>query len=169
MPTVTTPFEAKLAKIFRRLVAKRWWIIAIYALLVPPAAYLATTVAQDNSLDRLVVQTDPTYIANKQFEKVFGHGEYVLVLVEAPDPYDPKVLRRFGEMEAAVAKVPKVSSTSSALTIYSRVRAGFDYSAESAAAFKKFITGTQLFKRQGLVGEHLLALPTILEVKTTEE
>src|SRR6266511_48911 len=126
MPTVTTPLEAKLTRFFRRLVARRWWIIAIYALVVPPAAWLATTVAQDNSLDRLVVKTDPTYTANKSFEKVFGHGEYVLVLVEAPDPYAPEVLRRFNEMEAAVAKVPRVSSTSSALTIFRRVRAGFD-------------------------------------------
>jgi predicted RND superfamily exporter protein len=168
MPGVT-PLEARLTRIFRRLVARRWWIIAVYALLVPPAAWLATLVPQDNSLDRLIIKSDPTYTANKRFEKVFGHGEYVLILVEAPDPFAPEVLRRFDEMEQTVARVPRVASTSSALTIFKRVRAGFDGSPAASAAFQQFATGTQLFRKQGLVGPHLLALPTILDVRTTDQ
>jgi predicted RND superfamily exporter protein len=168
MPTVT-PLEARLQRIFRRIVAWRGWILAIYALLVPPAAYLATRVEQDNSIDRLVVQTDPTYTANKRFEGVFGHGEYVLILAEADNPYTPEVLRRFADMEAAVAKVPRVASTTSALTIFRRVKGGFDGSQAAADDFRKFATGTKLFAKQGLVGEHLLALPTILDIRSTME
>jgi predicted RND superfamily exporter protein len=166
MPAVT-PLEARLTRFFRRLVAQRRLIIALYALLVPPAAWLATRVDSDNSLDRLMVRSDPTYIANKRFEQVFGHGEYVLILVEAPDPFAPAVLRRLDEMEQAVARVPGVSSTSSALTIFKRVRAGFDGSPAAAADFQKFATGTQLFRKQGLVGPSFLALPTILDVHST--
>src|ERR1700761_1011909 len=152
MPNVITPFESRLAGIFRKIVHRRWLIIAIYALLLPPAAFLATRVQQDNSLERLIVQSDPTYAANKRFEGVFGHGEYVLILAEADDPFAPAVVRRFGEMEDAVSKVPKVT-VSSALTIFKRAKAGYDGSPEAAAAFKTFITGSQLFRKQGLVGE----------------
>jgi predicted RND superfamily exporter protein len=168
MPSVT-PFETRLQGIFRRLVAWRGWILGIYALLVPPAAWYATRVQQDNSLDRLVVQTDPTYTANKRFEGVFGHGEYVLILAESNDPYSPASLRRFAEMEAAVGKVPRVASTTSALTIFKRVKGGFDGSPEQAEAFKKFATGTKLFAKQGLVGANFLALPTILDIRSTAE
>src|SRR5438067_9380994 len=108
MRDVISPFEARLKRLFVRIVAARWLIIAIYALLLPPSVYFALKVQQDNSLDRLVVQSDPTYTANKRFEGVFGHGEYVLVLVEARDPFAPDVLTRFDEMELAVGKVAHV-------------------------------------------------------------
>ena len=168
MPAVTSPFEARLKKIFRRIVARRWIIIVIYALLLPPSAWFALRVQQDNSLDRLVVQSDPTYVANKQFEKVFGHGEYVLILVEAPDPFAPDVLRRFDEMEQRVDQVPHVAANS-ALSVFKRVKGGFSPTPEAAAAFKKFVTGTDLFRKQGLIGPHMLALPLFLDVKTTAE
>ena len=168
MPDVIPPFEAKLTRIFRRVVARRWLIIAIYALILPPAAWFALRVQQDNSLDRLVVQSDPTYVANKRFEEVFGHGEYVLVLAEADDPFRPDVLRRFDEMENAVGKVERVAANS-ALSIFKRVKAGFDGSPEAAAAFKAFATGSELFRKQGLVGPHMLALPLFLDVRTTEQ
>ena len=42
MRDVISPFETKLKGVFRRVVAARWWIIAIYALLLPPSAEAAT-------------------------------------------------------------------------------------------------------------------------------
>jgi predicted RND superfamily exporter protein len=167
MPSVISPFEAKLKRLFRRIVAARFIIIAIYAVLLPPSIYFALQVQQDNSLDRLVVQSDPTFTANKRFEKVFGHGEYVLVLVEAGDPFAPDVLRRFDDLERAVGKVPHVAANS-ALSIYKRVKGGFEATPDSAAKFKQFVTGTDLFRKQGLIAPHLLALPLFLDVQTTE-
>ncbi|HWE27314.1 MAG TPA: MMPL family transporter, partial [Polyangia bacterium] len=163
-----SPLEAKLKRLFLRVVAARWLIIAIYALLLPPSIYFALKVKQDNSLDRLVVQSDPTYAANKRFEAVFGHGEYVLVLVEANDPFAPDVLERFDEMEQAVGKVPHVTANS-ALSVFKRVKGGFDGSPAGAEAFRKFVTGTDLFRKQGLIAPHMLALPLFLDVKTTDE
>lgn len=168
MPSVISPLEVKLARFFRGIVARRWIIIAVYALLLPPAAWFALRVQQDNSLDRLIVQSDPTYLANKRFEKVFGHGEYVLILAEAPDPFAPPALRRFDEMEHDVAKVPHVSANS-ALSIFRRVRAGFDGSPAAAAAFAAFTRGSELFGKQGLVGAHMLAMPLFLDVRTADE
>jgi uncharacterized protein len=168
MPDVISPFEARLKRIFLRIVAARWLIIAIYALLLPPSVYFALKVQQDNSLDRLVVQSDPTYTANKRFESVFGHGEYVLILVEANDPFAPDVLKRFDEMELAVGKVAHVTANS-ALSVYKRVKGGFDGSPADAAKLAQFVGGTDLFRKQGLVSPHMLALPLFLDVKTTEE
>jgi predicted RND superfamily exporter protein len=168
MPDVIPPFEAKLTRIFRRIIAHRRLIIIIYALLLPPSVWLALRVQQDNSLDRLVVQSDPTYIANKRFEQVFGHGEYVLILAEAQDPFAPETLKQFDQLELAVGKIPRVNANSG-LSVFKRVKGGFDGSPEAAAAFKKFITGSELFKKQGLVAEHMLALPLFLDVRTTEQ
>ncbi|MDB4971261.1 MAG: putative rane protein [Myxococcales bacterium] len=168
MPVVIPPFEAKLTKIFRRIVAHRRLIMVIYALLLPPSVWLALQVQQDNSLDRLVVQSDPTYAANKRFEEVFGHGEYVLVLAEADDPFAPETLKKFNELEEAVSKVPRVTANS-AVSVFRRVKGGFDASPAAAEAFKKFVTGSELFKKQGLVGEHMLALPLFLDVRTGEQ
>jgi predicted RND superfamily exporter protein len=164
---VISPFEAKLKRLFRRIVAARWLIIAIYALLLPPSIYYALKVQQDNSLDRLVVQSDPTYTANKRFEQVFGHGEYVLLLLEADDPFAPDVLKRFDEVETAVGKVPHVAANSG-LSIFKRVKGGFEATPQGAAAFKKFVTGSELFRKQGLWAPHMLALPLFLDVNTTE-
>ena len=52
--TDTEPVEVRgrLGRFFTGLVARRWWVLAVYALLVPPAAYLAAQVEQDNSIDR---------------------------------------------------------------------------------------------------------------------
>ena len=62
--------------------------VAVFALLVPASIYLALQVGQDNSLDRLVVHTDPTFEAAEGFAEVFGATEYVVLLAEAPDPDD---------------------------------------------------------------------------------
>ena len=168
MPPVISPLEGKLKRLFLRVVAARWVIVAVYAALLPPSVYYALKVQQDNSLDRLVVQSDPTYTANKRFEAVFGHGEYVLILAEAHDPFAPDVLARFDKMEFDVGHVARVTANS-ALSVYKRAKGGFTGSPEDVAKFKQFITGTDLFRQQGLWAPHMLALPLFLDVQTTEQ
>ena len=106
---------------------------------------------QDNSLDRLVVQSDPTYTANKRFEGVFGHGEYVLVLVEADDPFAPDVLRRFDELELDVGQVPRVTANS-ALSIFARAKGGFDGTPEEVAQVQGVRHRHQSLQEAGAVG-----------------
>ena len=81
-----------LGRFFTFVVANSWWVIAAYALLLPPAARLSMKVGQDNSIDRLIVATDPDYVAMRAFEGVFGAGEYALLLAQAHDPFAPEVL-----------------------------------------------------------------------------
>src|SRR5437773_922046 len=106
-----------LGAFFRLVIAKRWWIVLFYALLLPLAVRFALEVDQDNSLDRLIVQDDPDYVTSKEFEKVFGQGEYIILLAEADDPFSPAVLARIDDIEGRLRKIPGVE-VNSGLSVY---------------------------------------------------
>ncbi len=157
-----------LARFFVALLARRWLVLAIYAVLLPPAAYYASKVQQDNSVDRLIVATDPDFVATRDFEQVFGEGEFALLLAEADDPLAPAVVTRVDEIERALAGIEHVA-VNSTLSIYRRAKAGFEPTPESLSAFRAFVTGTDLFRKQGLVGDHYLAVGLILDVHDTAQ
>lgn len=71
---------AGLSRFFAFVIARRWYVVASYALLLLPSAYFAAKVRQDNSLDRLITATDPDYVATRDFQRVFGTGEFALLL-----------------------------------------------------------------------------------------
>src|SRR5512137_869160 len=146
---------------FRFIVAKRWWIIAVYALLAGPGIYYALQVGQDNSLDRLIVKSDPDYITSQEFGKVFSAGEFALVLFEADDPFTPERIRRFDEIERKLAKLPR-TTTNSIVSVFRRAKAGFEPTADQVEALRRFATGTDAFRKQGLVGDHHLSIPTLI-------
>ena len=156
-----------LAKIFRKIVALRWWILGFYALLLAPAAYFAMKVQQDNALDRLIVKSDPLFIANRDFEAVFGHGEFVLLVLETDDPFSPEFLKRVDATEQALDKLPK-SAAHSLISIWRGAKGGFDPVAQ-ASDFKKFATGTNLFRKQGLVSDTFLSISIVIDVRETLE
>ncbi len=147
-----------LHRVFAWVLARRWWIVALYALIVPPAIVYALKVGQDNSLDRLIVRSDPDFQTNEAFEKVFGSGELVMILAEAPDPFAPEVLSRVDEITAALRRVPGVDPTS-IMDIARRARGGHDGSPESARRVRELAMGTRLLREQGLVGSSHLAIP----------
>jgi predicted RND superfamily exporter protein len=153
---------------FRIVTRARWLIVAIFALLLGPAVYFALKVPQDNSIDRLIVRDDPDYLASRAFAKVFGDSEYIILLAEAPDPFAGPVVKRIDEMENRLRSIPRVS-VNSALTIFRRAKAGFSGTEAELAAFRKFATGTKLFSRQGLVGDHFISLALVLSIKNTDE
>lgn len=157
-----------LPRVFAFIVAKRWIIVALYALILPPSAFYAAQVGQDNSIDRLMVPSDPDYAANLDFQKVFGAGEYAVLLAEADDPFAPLVLERLDKIEAALNAVPRVQANS-ALSIYRRAKAGFSPTAAEAAGFRAFATGTTLLRKQGLVGDTFLSIAVILDVHNRVE
>ena len=158
----------RMQRIFRFILARRWWIVVIYALLVPPSIWVAMKVEQDDSLNRLIVKSDPDFIHARQFEKVFGSGEYAILLAEARDPFAPDVLARVDQIEKKLQAIPKVE-TSSAISIYRRVRPGFEPEPGQVEAFRRFITGTDLFRKQGLVGEGFLGIPLVLRISSPSE
>jgi len=100
----------------------------------------------------LIVPGDPDNLATQEFEKVFGSCEFALLLADVDDPYAPAVLARVDAIERALAKIPPVTP-SSALSVFRRTQTRFDAAAEDAAAFRRFATGTDLLRHQGLVGD----------------
>ena len=154
----------RLSRFFAAVIARRWWIVAAYALLLPPSAYYAAKVGQDNSIDRLIVASDSDYVGTRAFEQVFGGGEYALLLVETDDPLAPALIAQVDALERAIQANPRVT-TNSLLSVYRRAKAGFEPSSpDELAAFRQFATGTDLFRRQGLIGDHYIALALIFEV-----
>ena len=153
---------------FRFLIARRWWVLAVYGLLLPPSIHLALRVEQDDSLERLIVQSDPDYRTAEEFGKVFPEGEFVLLLAEASDPFAPEVLRTVDALERRLEGVGKVEA-SSALSVFRRAHPGFQATPEEAREFRRFLTGTDLFRRQGLAGDRFLAIALGLDVETPAE
>lgn len=153
---------------FRIVTRARWLIVAIFALLLGPSVYFALKVPQDNSIDRLIVHDDPDYLASRAFAKVFGDSEYIILLAEAEDPFAGPIVKRIDEMESRLRAIPKVS-VNSALTIFRKAKAGFSGTDAELASFRKFVTGTQFFRRQGLVGDHFLSLALVLSIKSSDE
>jgi predicted RND superfamily exporter protein len=162
------PPAGRRAAFFRGVIAWRWLVLALYAVILVPAAWYASRVGQDNSLDRLIIPSDPDYVATREFEQVFGSGEFAILVAEADDPLAPDVIARFDAIDHALAGVPRVHANS-ALSIYRRARAGFTPTPEQIDAFRAFVTGTDLFRKQGLVGDRFLAIGLALDVHNGEE
>ena len=168
MATTNPPTPSGLEQGFARILRARWAIVALFAVLLVPGVYFAVRVDQDNSLDRLIVPSDPDYLATRAFEKVFGAGEFAVLLAEADDPFAPAVVARVDAIERALQKVPHVAPNS-ALSVFRQTQAHFDATPEEAAAFRRFATGTDLLRRQGLVGDGFLGIGLILDVHGTAE
>ena len=158
----------RLSRTFSFLIARRWYVLACYALLLLPSAYFATKVRQDNSLDRLITTSDPNYIATRDFQRVFGAGEFALLLIEADDPLSPAVIGWVDRIERALRTVPHVTANS-ALSVFRRAQAGFEPTAAAVEVFRRFVTETDLFRKQGLVGDHSLTIGLMLDVHGSEE
>jgi predicted RND superfamily exporter protein len=163
-PTSPDSFEQG----FARIVRARWFFVAFFAVALVPSVYFAVRVGQDNSLDRLIVPSDPDFRATRDFQRVFGAGEFALLLAEADDPFASEVLARVDRIERALAQVPRVLPNS-AISIFRRTRAQFDATAEEAEEFRRFVTGTTLLRKQGLVGERYLAIALALDVQGPEQ
>ena len=144
----------RLTALFRGVVALRGWILVAYALLLPLGIWLAAGVGSDTSIARLVVESDADFAANQEFQRIFPEGQQAILLAEAPDPFTPDVIERVRQLEASLAKVPRVSAFS-ALDLHARA---------GAIDFRTFATGTELFRRQALVGPDFLGIALELKV-----
>jgi len=151
-----------LERAFLAVVRWRIAIVAVYAALLPFGVWGALRVPKDDSIDRMVVETDPDYLATREFQKVFPEAQISVLLLESPDPFEPRALREFMALEERLVHVPGVRA-SSALSVWRRTHPAFDASPDDASAFRTFCTGTDLLRRQGLVGDGFLSIATMLE------
>jgi uncharacterized protein len=157
-----------LQAVFRFIVARRFWCVALYALLVPLAVHQALRVTSDNSIDRLIVQSDEDFRSNRDFQRLFPEGEQVVLLVEATDPYAPEALARLDQIERRVGSIPRVE-TFSALALYDRTHPGSRGSNGWEDDFRRFATGTDLLRKQGLAGDDFQGIALDLAIKGTDE
>ena len=156
MRDVISPFEAKLKRHFpphrrRALVDHRDLRRPAAAERLLRAQGAAGQLARPPDRRRPI----PTYGANKRFEKVFGHGEYVLVLVEADDPFAPDVLERFDELEQR--RRPGAARRRQLRALHLQARQGRlrRHARAPPRRSSSSSPARDLFRKQGLVGDAL--------------
>jgi predicted RND superfamily exporter protein len=165
---MTVPASPKVVQFFLRVLQARRWIAGTFLVLAVAGIYGAMQVPDDPAIDRLIVAGDPVARATAEFDRLFPEGEQALILLEAPDPLSLASLRAADRLEHQLAKIPHVQAHS-LLDLYSRTDAGAEISPAEAEALRKFATGTTLFRRAGLLGDHDLGIALELRVNSPAE
>lgn len=162
-----------LTRLLTGIVAWRWVILGFYLIAIIPCAYYAAQVGQDSSVDRLISHDDPERQASRAFQDVFGGGEFVMLVVETPDPTALDVLQRIDRFERSIATdLPNRSGAievSSVLTIFRETHAGFTPTEAQAHAVAEFVGGTRLFRDQGLIGDEFFGISLILNAADRDQ
>ena len=163
----------RLAAIFAQVVRVRWWIIAVYAALVPGAVHLVLHIPRDNAIARMIIDSDPAVAATRDFHKVFPERAVALALIESPRPLSDAAVSGVRTIQAALGRVPRVT-TYSVLTVWDRMRPGRrgDRAGSPAGSppgeggqLAAFLSGTPFFRGQGLVGDDFLTIVLALDAK----
>src|SRR3984893_4594474 len=158
----------KLLRIFLHVLRARYCVAGVYLLLAMAGIYGASRIPTDPAIERLVVAGDPVAQATLEFERVFPEGEQALIMLEAPDPLSQSTLQGAERLERELGKIPKVEAHS-VLTLFRRANSSADLSPEDAVRLRTFATGTSLFRRAGLLGEHYFGIALDLRVSTPAE
>ena len=124
-PLIATGGNSLLARIFRGVVAWRWPILIFWALITIPAGYFAAKVENDSSLDRIIVPTDPDFLATHAFQQIFGRAEFAVLVIEAEDPLAADVIQKQDRIERAMLSIPNLS-INSVLASYREAFGGFE-------------------------------------------
>lgn len=159
---------SRLEGVFRRVVALRLPILVLYALLLPVAAVLAMRIPSEGAIDKLIVASDPDFAATRAFQKIFPEGQLVMLLFEADDPWRPEVLAEVEATEQALRAIPNVTPYG-LLDVYRRARPGFAPSPAGDEELKRFASGTDFFRRQGLVGDRFQGMAVAFVAKGAKE
>ena len=145
-------------RMLSRIVSWRIPILVIYALLVPLAAVRASRISSEGGLDRLIVPGDADVQATRAFQRIFPDSPSVLLLFESDDPWAPASLLRVEAAERELRAVPRVGAFS-VLDAIRRSRPG-----ASPEELRRLATGTQFFRKQGLLGDRFLSVIASLDV-----
>ena len=155
----------KILKLFLRVLKARPVIVGAFLLLTATGIYGAFHIPTDQAFDRLIVAGDPVAQATREFERVFPDGEQALIMLEAPDPFSLGALQGAYRLEHDLDKIPHVEAHS-ILTLYFRTGAPATIGANDSERIRAFATGTSLFRRAGLLGDHYLGIALNLGVQT---
>jgi predicted RND superfamily exporter protein len=162
---MTTPLQLRSVPIFLRLLRSRHWIAAAFAVLAAAGVAGALRIPTDPAIDRLVVAGDPVAQATHEFERVFPEGDQALLMLESADPFAPDALQGALRLEHDLNQIPHVEAHS-LLSLRHRPVGSAPIDGPEAARLRAFATGTTLFRRAGLVGDHYLGIALELRVET---
>jgi len=165
---MSVPASPKLVQIFLRLLRARVWIAGAFLLLTAAGIYGAMRVPSDSAIERLIVAGDSVARATSEFDRLFPEGEQALIMLEAPDPLSLAALRAADRLESELARIPNVAAHS-LLDFYHRVGSAGELGADDAGRLHGFATGTPLFRRAGLLGDHYLGIALELRVNSPAE
>jgi uncharacterized protein len=165
---MSVPASPKVVQVFRRVLRARGWIAGAFLILAAVGLYGALQVPDDPAIERLIGADDPVARATSAFDRLFPEGEQALLMLEAPDPYSLASLRAADGLEHELAKIPNVEAHS-LLDLGRRAGSAGEISAAEAGNLRTFATGTPLFRRAGLVGDHYVGIALELRVKSPAE
>ena len=159
------PAAPTVVQMFLRVLRARRWIAAAFVLLTAAGIYGTLQVPNDPSIERLVVAGDPVALATRAFDRIFPEGEQALLMLETVDPLGLAALSAADRLEHELARIPQVEAHSF-LDIYRHAVATGDITQLDAGRVRAFASGTPLFRRAGLLGDHYLGIALELRVKS---
>jgi uncharacterized protein len=165
---MSVPASPKIVQLFLRVLRARSWIAAAFLVLTAAGIYGALRVPDDPAIDRLIVPGDPVARATAEFDRLFPEGEQALLMLESPDPLSLASLRAADRLEHDLAGIAQVQPHS-LLDLYRHGGSAGEITAEEAGRLRTFATGTTLFRRAGLLGEHYFGIALELRVKSPAE
>jgi predicted RND superfamily exporter protein len=165
---MSVPASPKVVQVFRRVLQARGFIAAAFLILAAAGLYGALRVPDDPAIETLIVPGDPVARATMEFDRLFPEGEQALIMLEAPDPLNLTSLRAADALERQLAKIPRVEAHS-LLDLYRRAGPAAEISPDEVGKLRSFATGTPLFRRAGLLGDHYFGIALELRVNSPAE
>ena len=162
------PAAPKAVEIFLHVLRARGWIAGAFVVLAAAGIYGALQVPNDPSTERLIVASDPVALATRDFDRIFPEGVQALIMLETPDPLGLAALRAADRLEQQLARIPQVEAHS-LLDLYRRAVSTGEITRVEAGRVRAFATGTPLFRRAGLLGDHYFGIALELRVKSRAE
>lgn len=102
-----------LERLARVIIAKRRWVIGLVLATTVVAAYGATKVRLNADFSTYLSQSDPLVRAYNYIGDTFGGNSIGLVLVTAPDVFDPEVVSAIDRLTEAYRKVEGIAYVTS--------------------------------------------------------
>jgi predicted RND superfamily exporter protein len=168
MSVTASPKDSKVFRFFLHVLHMRGWIVGAFLILTVAGIYGATLIPNNPAIDRLVVAGDPIARATMDFDRLFPEGEQALIMLERADPLSPGALRTADQLERQLAKIPAVKPHS-LIDFFRRADPAAEISANEAERLRPFASGTPLFRRAGLLGDHYLGIGLELRVNSPQE
>jgi uncharacterized protein len=165
---MSVPASPKVVQLFVHVLRARAWIAGAFLVLAVAGIYGALQIPNDPAIERLVVAGDPVARATLEFDRVFPEGEQALIMLEAADPLSLAALRAADGLEHELAKIPHVEAHS-LIDLYRRAGSPAEISPDEAGHLRTFATGTPLFRRAGLLGDHYFGIALELGVNSPAE